>query len=160
MCENVSSLSIGAVYEDANGARFQIDEINITGSSGNIRCMYSYDTPSRNEPPASGTLSRIRGTGDETITYTSFTLENYSPFYNNETGKIDFTSYAQKYCNSKVDILAVWLGVNSTMTSPAEDWVQNKIIKMQRYLLMHFMNNFLMQKLFYLQFRCQALLEV
>ena len=142
VCENVSSLSIGAVYEDANGARFQIDEINITGSSGNIRCMYSYDTPSSNEPPASGTLSRIRGTGDETITYTSFTLENYSPFYNNETGKIDFISYVQKYCNSKVNILAVWLGVNSTMTSPAEDWVQNKIIKNAKIFIDEFHEQF------------------
>lgn len=110
---NVSSLVMGANYIASNGVIFEIVEINVTNGVGNIRCMYSWDTPNKNEIPANGTLTKRYSTtaGDDTITYTSYESENFSPFYVN--GEVDFIDYANKYCNGIIDVIVIHLGINS-----------------------------------------------
>lgn len=111
--KDVSSLTMGGNYVASNGVIFEITEINVTNGVGNVRCMYSWDTPNKNEIPANGTLTKRYSTttGDNTITYTAFESEKFSPFYVN--GEVDFTEYANKYCNGKIDIVVVHLGINS-----------------------------------------------
>lgn len=108
----VSQLNIKETYTADNGAIFDIAEINVTGGVGNIRCLYNYASPNQNTPSSSGTLTRKSGTGDETITYTAIEVEEFSPFYNNDTESIDFMPYAEKYCNGKIDVIAFNLGIN------------------------------------------------
>ena len=59
-----------------SGSALTIAEINITSGSGNIRCTYS----GTSTLPASGTLTISSGSGDSTITYTSYESESYNPF--------------------------------------------------------------------------------
>ena len=109
----VSTLKIGEAYRAENGHEYEITEINVTEGTGNIRCTDKYLNPVDEDPAASGTLTRIWGTGDETIAYTSFEIENFSPFINPDTGEVDFQPYADKYCNGRIDVLITSLGINS-----------------------------------------------
>jgi lysophospholipase L1-like esterase len=111
--EDVDSLTMGANYVAPNGVIFEIVEINVTNGVGNIRCQYSWDTPNKDEIPASGTLTKRYSTtaGDDTITYTSYESEKFSPFYVN--GEVDFIDYANKYCNGIINVIVIHLGINS-----------------------------------------------
>ncbi|WP_302249838.1 hypothetical protein [uncultured Alistipes sp.] len=103
----VSQLNIGDTYA-SGGATFSVTEINVTEGVGNIRCTY------RGTPliPASGTLNRESGTGDEVITYSSYVSESYNPFWNNETESLDFKAYADSYCDGDIGLQIWHCGVN------------------------------------------------
>lgn len=111
--KDVNSLIMGANYVASNGVIFEIAEINVTNGVGNIRCMYSWDSPSKDEIPANGVLTKRYSSvaGDASITYTSCESEEFSPFYVN--GEVDFTDYANRYCNGVIDIIVVHLGINN-----------------------------------------------
>jgi hypothetical protein len=113
----VSSLNFEAVYRDANNCIYNISEINVTGGTGNIRCLYVMGSASTT-PPSSGTLTRVSGSGDETITYTSIEVEQWSPFYVN--GAVDFENYVNEYCGGSVDYVVFSLGTNSIVGVNAE----------------------------------------
>ena len=87
-----------------------VQEVNVTDGVGNIRCSAisgNVIIPS----VSSGTL-----TGDSiSITFENVTEESFVPFFNNDTGEVDFKSYADKYCNSKIDVIITHLGVNSVL---------------------------------------------
>lgn len=106
----VNQLNIGDTYTQ-NGVVLTITEINVTSGSGNIRCTYS----GTNAISASGTLTRQSGTGDATITYSSYTSESYNPFWNpNKAGGagLDFVNYANLYCNGVIDVMISHCGLN------------------------------------------------
>ena len=106
----VNQLNIGDTYTQ-NGVVLTITEINVTGGAGNIRCIYS----GTNAISASGTLTRQSGSGDATITYTSFESESYNPFWNeNKSGGagLDFINYANLYCNGAIDVMISHCGLN------------------------------------------------
>lgn len=106
----VNQLNINDTYT-CNGVTLTIAEINVTSGSGNIRCTYS----GTSTLPASGTLTRSSGSGDSTITYTSYDSESYNPFWNpNKTGGagLDFTNYANEYCNGSIDVMIACCGYN------------------------------------------------
>ena len=106
----VNSLNFEAVYKDANGCQYNISEINVTEGSGNIRCAYTMGSATTT-PPGSGTLTKVSGSGDNTISYSQIEEESYSPFFNN--GSVDFTQYVNQYCNGKIDVMVISLGTNS-----------------------------------------------
>jgi hypothetical protein len=111
----VVQLHIGDVYSDGSHS-YTIAEINVTDGSGNIRCLGSAAPTS-----ASGTLSLSNGSGDATITYSAYTAENYSPFYNTETHQIDFTNYANAYCNGSIDVMIAFCGINDIFSGNIEN---------------------------------------
>ena len=113
----VTSLNFEAVYQDGNGCKYNISEINVTDGSGNIRCLYVMGSATTT-PSSSGTLTRISGSGDETITYSSIDVEEYSPFYTN--GNVDFETYVDEYCGGSVDYVLFSLGTNTIVNSNAE----------------------------------------
>ena len=102
----VVQLHPGDVYSDGSHS-YTIAEINVTDGSGNVRCLGSSAPTS-----TSGTLSLSNGSGDATITYSAYTAESYSPFYNSETHQIDFINYANTYCNGSIDIMVTLCGTN------------------------------------------------
>lgn len=82
-----------------------VQEVNLTDGIGNIRC--AGDLPS----VISGTL-----TGDSiSMIFDNVAEESFIPFYNSTTGNIDFKSYADRYCNGKIDVIVTHLGVNSVL---------------------------------------------
>ena len=103
----VTQLNINDVYTDGVN-NFTIVEINVTEGTGNIRCVDGGTTAAS----PSGTLNRVSGSGDLTITYTSFESESDNPFWNNSTSSLDFTSYANTYCNGSIDLQIWHCGVN------------------------------------------------
>ena len=107
--ENVSSLSIGAVYSN-NGYNYTIQEINVTGTSGNIRCTTSANT---NVPTTSGTLTKVSGDGDNSISFTTFETENQNPLWDDANNKMSFIPYVQNCGATTIDavfVLLTWNG--------------------------------------------------
>ena len=94
------SISLGAVYT-VSGVDITVVEVNGTEICG----TYTSGTI-----PASGTLTKKSGSGDATLTYTSYESESYSPFLNN--GVVDFRAYADTYCNGNIDVLVWHIGTN------------------------------------------------
>lgn len=117
---DVASLAINSVYKGTNGAYYQIVEINVTDGVGNVRFIYTYDTPNKETLASSGVLTKQSSSyiGDDTIAYTSYEVEKFSPFYINDS--VDFTDYANRYCNGRIDCIVVHLGINDLLGEKAD----------------------------------------
>lgn len=99
----------------AGDFRLRIAEINLTGGSGEIRCLFDSETPYSagwNSTAQSGTLISASGSG-QPLAYSAWTLENSQPFWNPDTDSFDILSYRDAYCGGQIDILCVLLGINS-----------------------------------------------
>ena len=97
----------------------RVKEVNITSGSGNILCEVNggYVYP-EGAIPSSGTLNKISGSGDSTISYSEYLFEAGNPFWNTEDDKIDFEMYSTEYCGGvDIDVIAVNLGTNG-MSKP------------------------------------------
>lgn len=92
------------------GNTYTILEINITNGSGNIRCSGATEITDPVDPSSSSGVMAVSQGGGGTVEFTSWERENYVPFPNG-----DFTEYADKYCNGKIDVLIAHLGVNSSL---------------------------------------------
>lgn len=69
-----TSPSIAATYTN-NGTTFTVVSVNISGGSGTI----VMSTPNFNQPPqGNGTLTKTGGTGDATITFSSYAFSTYA----------------------------------------------------------------------------------
>ena len=104
----VTSLSPGAVYSN-NGYNFTLLEVNVTGSSGNILMYY---TQTGAAPTSSGTLTKVSGNGDETITFTSYASDSANPLWDYTNNKMTFVPYANTYCDGQIDYVITLLGTN------------------------------------------------
>lgn len=109
-----NDVRLGSVYS-IGSLLCTIEEINVTSGIGNLRCTY---TGSGN-PPSSGTLTRSSGGGQTSIVFSSFEKEGFNPFWNN--GSLDFTNYANLYCNGHIDVLVTQLGVNDIFAGRTGD---------------------------------------
>lgn len=70
-------------------------------------------------PPASGTLTKVSGTGDDTITYSSIEESSGNPFWHDTLQQLDIKSYIDKWCGGKLDIvycLLTWNGQTANRT--------------------------------------------
>ena len=105
----VSSLAVGAVYTN-NGNTFTIMEVNVTAGSGNILCSVSSLTPA---PTDSGTLTKSSGTGDSTITFTSYSQDTQNPLWDYNANKMTFIPYANSVADGNIDVVYTLLSWNS-----------------------------------------------
>ena len=109
---NYTQLHVGDVYSGDGTLKFTIDEINST--EGYFSCSYN----GTGTQPASGTLTRYSGTGDLSISYSSYSIDSLNPFWNTTTQQLDFISYANEYCceagqsTGHIDLLVFHLGIN------------------------------------------------
>lgn len=91
----------------------RVAEVNITGDSGNILCQvnggYIYAPGVITAP---GTLIKMTGTGDSTINFTSYDIEDGNPFWNISKDELDIKMYADNYCNGQIDAVVCILGTN------------------------------------------------
>lgn len=115
---STTNTSVGSKYKvqmnDGSNKNLQVIEVNISNdntASSYIKLIFDsdYDDLKKN-PLANGTLVKISGSGDTSISYTRYEVENYSPFVNND--EVDFKPYFDEYCNGKVDIMIIELGTN------------------------------------------------
>lgn len=56
--------------------------------------------PAATPPPASGKLTRVSGSGDSVINYSSVVQSSGNPFWNDELARLDFPAYVNKWCAS------------------------------------------------------------
>lgn len=98
--------ALNAVYTIGD-KKFIVAEINITGDAGNIRCV-GYN----GAPTPSGALTKATGAGDESITFSSFAADAGNPFWNAAAKRLDVESYANRYCNGRLDVVYALLSWN------------------------------------------------
>lgn len=106
----VNNVSIGDEYTN-NGFNYVVAEINLVDGAGEILCTTSAST---NTPQASGTLTRVSGDGDATITYSSYILENANPLWDTANNKMSFIPYVAQCGASTIDavfVLLTWNGM-------------------------------------------------
>lgn len=105
--------TVEAVYRDANNKTYTMWwDYSTTSVKMLVDDMVS-------TPPASGTLTKVSGTGDATITYSSAVQSSGNPFWNDTTGALDVPGYVSKWCGGKLDIvycLLTWNGQTGNRT--------------------------------------------
>lgn len=105
---NVSSLSVGAQYS-GSGNTFTIMEVNVTDGTGNILCS----VPSANPAPSgTGTLTKISGDGDASVTYSSVAQDAANPLWDSANNKMSFIPYAERYGGGALDLVYTLLSWN------------------------------------------------
>ena len=107
------SLSMGAKYSN-NGHNYEIIEI----IDNTILCETSSTS---NTPTTSGTLTKVSGSGDATLTFTSVAADAANPFW--DGSKVSFTTYVNNYLGGSVDYvytLLSWNGMGGTISSIME----------------------------------------
>jgi hypothetical protein len=109
--ENEPTINVDDVYSN-NGNNYTVKEINIThGEGGYFSCEGT------GVPQSSGILTKVSGTGSETITYYSTSFSG-NPFVYN--GAINMQQYADDYCNpqeaehGRIDVIYTELFGNGT----------------------------------------------
>lgn len=111
-----------SVYADAKGNTWKLETI----TSADIKIMLVNGTP--HGLPASGTLTHVSGgvnTGN--ITYSSTELGGGNPFWNTDTGKVDFGWYAEKKGASQISHCYVLFGWNNSYDTETDFKVQARI---------------------------------
>lgn len=106
----VTSIPFRSVYSN-NGHQYTVQEVNITGGSGNILCSVA---SASDIPTSSGTLTRVSGGGDATITFSQVEADSQNPLWDLQNNKMSFVPYANEYCNGSIDaiyILLTWNGL-------------------------------------------------
>lgn len=98
------------VYSN-NGSQFTVQEKYITGGNGTIICERSSGT---NNPSASGTLTKVSGNGDASITFSAWASVSGNPFW--YSTMLDFKQYMSDNSNfggsDTIDFAFIMLGIN------------------------------------------------
>lgn len=111
-----TDLNIDDTYEIDNRFKLDIAEINVTDGEGDIRCTFDDETPYTMywmSTPFKGTLTKLSGNGQNSIAYTDWNPVSYQPFWNYTTKTLDISSYINTYCDGKLDVICVLLGMKS-----------------------------------------------
>jgi lysophospholipase L1-like esterase len=100
----VTAVAVGAIYA-VGGVQYTVREVDITGGAGTILATGG------SAPAASGTLARVSGSGDASISYSSVTSVPGNPFWIG--GTLDVAGYrAAKGIAAPIDAVFVNLGIN------------------------------------------------
>ena len=84
-------------------------EVNVTAGSGNILCSVSSLTPA---PTDGGTLTKSSGTGDSTITFSSYSQDTQNPLWDYGANKMTFIPYANTVADGNIDVVYTLLSWN------------------------------------------------
>lgn len=108
----ITTIASEAVYSN-NGSSFTIREVNVTGGVGYIKGDRKSGT---NAPSSSGTLTKVSGTGDATISYSAVVLEAGNPLWNPSTSALDIAYYRSNLGMgvTKFDVMTLQLGINDS----------------------------------------------
>ena len=109
----VTSISLSAVYTDGV-SNFEVIEVNIVDGVGNILLQSHYTHYGTLIMP-SGTLTKVSGGGDNTVTYTDAFEESANPLWNDTTQQLDAAQYKRLVglqSTDKIDAVSFQFGVN------------------------------------------------
>lgn len=122
---NVSKDSVYSV----NGSQYTITEVNVGYFS-------AQKTSGTNNPTSSGTLTKVSGIGDTSITFTSFELIDGNPFWNYGTQKFDLQKYLSDTGQSmgNNDWVFFQLGINDLFSAALGNNMLGKIGQMKTQL--------------------------
>lgn len=101
----IPNLAIGNRYSN-NGFNYEIIEIS---DDGTILCETSSTS---NTPQASGTLTKISGSGDATVPFSASSPDAANPFWDYDNDKLTFIPFANAYCGGTIDVLYILEGIN------------------------------------------------
>lgn len=123
----VTSLGVGSVYSDTDSHYFEVREVNITDGSGNALLIRAASNAGELVMPT-GTLTKVSGTGDDTIPYTGAFKESANPLWNN--GALDFANYRTSHLglssSEKLDAVFWQLGINGGETiDTMKGWINS-----------------------------------
>lgn len=106
--DSMPSISTSDVYSN-NGSTYKLIE---RGSN-----YLTLSRESGSTEPSGDTLTRVSGTGDESITFTSWTPGGSNPLWNTVTDELDFTHYRRDLCglSTPLDVCNIQLGVNDCL---------------------------------------------
>jgi lysophospholipase L1-like esterase len=109
---------IGTIYSDGTN-QFTISEINITEGSGYFTASRTSGTGTST---SSGTLTKISGTGDDSITYSSTSSISGNPFWNDSTSELDFAGYLtdNSITMASGDWIFIHLGINDVFNQTSD----------------------------------------
>lgn len=108
------SPGIGSYYSDGTNT-FQTMEVNLTDGSGYVSMMRMSGSGTS---ASSGTLTKISGTGDATITYSEWVTSPSNPFWNESADSLDFANYltANSITMTSGDWVFISLGINDVFS--------------------------------------------
>ena len=111
--DNGINVSIGDKYS-TNSSTYTISDIRIEGQDNKLRlrCTRSGSTT----PNQTGTLTKVSGASSspQSIEYSAFEAETGNPFWDSNTGSINFSKYREKMGmgGNKFDLVVIMLGAN------------------------------------------------
>lgn len=109
-----TNVSINDKYS-TNGSQYTIKDIRTEGLDNKLRLRCERSSGST-EPNPTGTLTKISGSSSsaESIEYSAFEKESGNPFWDLETGQVNFTKYREKMgmSSNKFDLIIIMLGTN------------------------------------------------
>lgn len=99
----VGAVGVGSTWT-TGGITYTITEVNITAGSGTVAATGA------SAPAASGTLTKVSGTGDATIAFSASSTESGNPFW---TTALDIAAYrSANSIAAVIDVASFQLGVN------------------------------------------------
>lgn len=125
--ENAPSVNLGDVYTDGT-SQFTIEEINIP--SGGAEYGYIGCSSPTNPSTAGLSLTKVSGTGDATLTASSYAVSGNPFVYNNQ---IDIEQYADDYCGGQIDVVFAYLFENGIITPYQTDFT-SALSSMQSFI--------------------------
>lgn len=113
-----TTVSVNDKYS-TNGSNFTVMDIRTEGLDNSLR-LRCESTSSTAVPPSTGVLTKISGqsASDKSINYTAVERESGNPFWDSNTGAINFTKYREKMGlgSNKFDIVVIMLGNNDCIS--------------------------------------------
>ena len=109
----VTSLGVNSIYSDGSHV-FEVAEVNLVDGIGNALLLRYYTNPGALIMP-SGTLTKVSGTGDDTIPYTDAFQESANPLWNDTTQQLDIAQYKEMIGlqqTDKIDAVSFQFGIN------------------------------------------------
>lgn len=82
--------NINSTEYEHNGSRFKVQEYQLDGGAGFFNCEW---VSGANEPLASGVLTKVFGSGDDSVAFSSWSKTTANPFWNPSTQAFDFSFY-------------------------------------------------------------------
>ena len=114
----VTAPAINSTLYTNNGSTFKVQEVSLTAGAGTIVCERTAGT---NLPSASGTLTKSSGTGDTTISFSSYATVAGNPFW--ISGALNYPQYLIDNSLATPDWVMIHLGINDAFSYTSDDAV-------------------------------------
>ena len=115
-----TNVSVGDKYS-TNGRTYIVMDIRTEGMDNKLRLRCEISGSGGNEPTPTGTLTKVSGSSSsaQSIEYSAYEQESGNPFWDSDTGSINFSKYREKMGmdNNKFDLVVIMLGTNDCIVN-------------------------------------------